>query len=252
MTHQTNLLENEHSGGYSPAQVLYFVPKKAREIVMAKRKNRAPNRILYWWNEILFARYFEYETDLTPLELSESLQDLEHPYRGGPFLGLLKQAKIEQYPNQKGLDFDIQSKRKRKWDFIALTTARAQGRAIVNKGTGTTIVRGSVKFGRFFHFFLLFYLFYFFAIIPQLMISGVTEAGSLEVLAGMSFPLLILGTMMAFYWWRIYTDRNDLAHLVQDAIDEQKSKQAAAHLVLEEEDLIVPPYEEEKQDRQQM
>jgi len=199
---------------------------------MTKRKNQASSPLLYWWNEFLFARYFEYETDLPPEELAQKLRGLAHKHQGWMF-GLLKDARVTMN-GDKGLDFDIQSKRKRKWDLFALVTARAQGTAIVDGGTGNTVVRGSVKFGRLFHIVMLLYLLYFLAIFPAIMIAGLPEVDKIQILAAMLTPLGILGSLMAFYWWRIYADRNDLADLIGNAVSEEKEKRAASRLSVQD------------------
>lgn len=201
---------------------------------MNKRKQKAQSPLLHWWNELLFTRYFEYETALTLEELAENLQGLAHQHSGWIW-GLLKTSAVTIHPNGKGLDFDIQSKRKRKWNIIAITSARAQGSAVVDSATGQTTVRGTVKLGRLLHLVLLFYLVYFAVILPALFRTEVGLYG-VQVLLPILTPLLILGTMMGFYWWRMYTDRNDLVNLIQEASHKAKAKHAEKRLVDDDTD----------------
>ena len=197
---------------------------------MSKHKYAPRNPILYWWNELLFARYFEYETSLSPDDLADNFHRLQHP-RIGWMWGLEKTSKIDMHPNGKGLDFDIQSRRKRLLDPIGITTARAQGSAVVDSGTGQTIVQGTVKLGRLFHIFLLIYVTIIAIALFPLFIRTVSLTGTPADLLAMSIPLLMFGAMLGFYWWRIYRDRNDLTATIETAVHEEKAKRSAERFI---------------------
>jgi len=196
---------------------------------MTKRKKAPQNPLLYWWNEFLFARYFEYETDLAPDEIARRLRSLQHE-REGWIWGLEKTSKIKIHANEKGLDFDIQSRRRRALDPIGITTARAQGTALVDSGSGQTIVQGAVKLGRLFHIFLLAYITITATAVLPLFIRALWLMGNLGDVIVTMIPFFILGAMIAFYWWRIYQDRNDLNAIIELALDVKKDKRATDRL----------------------
>jgi hypothetical protein len=180
---------------------------------MNKHKQASRNPLLYWWNEFLFARYFEYETDLSPEQLADNLNSLVHS-RQGWIWGLEKTAKITMHPNNKGLDFDVQSRRRRLFDPIGITTARTLGTGQVDSGTGQMLVQGDVKLGRFFHIFLLVYVIIIAGIaIPLYFNSAIAVTGATVI--GMAAPMLVLAVVFSLLWWRIYRDRNELADLIE-------------------------------------
>lgn len=181
------------------------------------------NSLIHWWNELLFARYFEYETDNDPYEVAYQLKKVA--YKDDAFLWVTTQeTKINFHPNGKGLDFDVQRKMRRRADIIPLLTARAQGIAHVDSATGRTKVSGTIKLGRFFHFYLLFLVFYVVFIgtrfLPLMLGLGVYL---LPVLLALMTVPLILG----LYWHRIYSDRNDLAAQIAQAIMEKRKRTAS-------------------------
>lgn len=195
---------------------------------MDKPKKAAQNPFSYWWNEFLFARYFEYETDLSPEELEDNLRQLEHKRQGWVW-GLEKTTKTTLHPNEKGLDFNVVSKRKRLLDPIGITTASTHGTAKVDSATGQTIVEGSVKLGRFFHIFLLIYIVVIFAVYLPLILGTIEFAGASGLFAAtilMAMIALIFGTL----WWRIYRDRNNLAGLIEEVVYSEKAKRSAKRL----------------------
>lgn len=182
---------------------------------MNKRK-RSQNQLVYWWNEFLFARYFEYETDLTPQQIAEQLEALAHK-RQGWMWGLEKTTKVTMHPNEKGLDFDVQSRRRRLFDPIGITTARTLGTAMVDSATGQTIVTGDVKLGRFIQIFFFLYVAMIFMSIFPLVLNEMATVGIGTVL-GMLSPLIFVGIAFGLLWLRIYVDRNNLAELIETAI----------------------------------
>jgi hypothetical protein len=180
---------------------------------MNKHKQSSRNPLLYWWNEFLFARYFVYETDLSPEQLADNLNSLVHS-RQGWIWGLEKTAKITIHPNNKGLDFDVQSRRRRLFDPFGITTARTLGTAHVDSGTGQMRVQGDVKLGRFFHIFLLVYVMMMAGIaFPLYFNSAIAVTGAAVI--GMTAPMLVLAVVFGLLWWRIYRDRNELADLIE-------------------------------------
>jgi hypothetical protein len=209
---------------------------------MMKLKRPPQNPLLYWWNEFLFARYFEYETDLSPEELAQSLRMLAHP-RDGWIWGLLKTADVSIHPNGKGLAFDIQSKRKRALDIFGITTARAQGSTITDKQSGRLVVQGSVTLGRIFHLFLVIYVSFMLLIYVPLIIDAFAMMGNNESIFFLALPLLMIGAMFGFYWWRIYVDRNNLAAEIEAAIlEEAAHHQAEGRLTYHDERAIEKVY----------
>ncbi|MDQ7025321.1 MAG: hypothetical protein Q9P44_07150 [Anaerolineae bacterium] len=196
---------------------------------MSKRKQASQNPFSYWWNEFLFARYFEYETDLSPEELEDSLQQLAHK-RQGWIWGLEKTTKTTLHPNEKGLDFNVVSKRKRLFDPIGITTASTHGTAQVDSASGQTLVKGSVKLGRFIHILLLIYVTFFLAVYLPLLFSSLGAIGGTSALLGMTVPMLMMAFVFGGLWWRIYRDRNHLAELIEDVVYSEKAKRSAQRL----------------------
>lgn len=180
---------------------------------MTKRKALPESPLVYWWNELLFSRYFEYETDKSLKDLAKHLQQTEHKKRGW-FYGMYKESDVDLHPNNKGLDFDVQSKRRRQLDPIGITTARAHGEAMVDSATGNIKVTGVVKFGRFFHLYLLL-MFLFFG--TALTFMAQTEEG----FAYMLFIGLTWFGMLGVYWWRMYADRQEVFEAVERAIQKK-------------------------------
>jgi hypothetical protein len=198
---------------------------------MSKHKSVSQNPIVYWWNEFLFARYYEYETELSPQELADELYTLTHPRQGWVW-GLEKAVKTTLHPNEKGLDFNVVSKRKRLLDPIGITTASTHGTAEVDSATGNTIVTGSVKLGRFFHIFLLIYFAFILAVYLPLVFTygnSAANAGGAGV-AGMVLPMLVLAIAFGGLWWRIYNDRNRLAELIREVVYTEKAKRSSERL----------------------
>jgi hypothetical protein len=195
---------------------------------MNKRKGTSQNPFTYWWNEFLFARYFEYESDLSPQDLAEALHNLAHKRQGWVW-GLEKTTKITMHPNQKGMDFNVVSKRKRLLDPIGITTASTHGTALVDSATGQTIIEGSVKLGRFFHIFLLIYVAFMLAVYLPLLFSfwSSVSGGNVITLLSMVFPMLIIAGVFGGLWWRIYRDRNNLAELIETIVYIEKAKRSA-------------------------
>lgn len=197
---------------------------------MSKRKSTSQNPVVYWWNEFLFARYYEYETDLSPQELADELHTLAHPRQGWVW-GLEKTVKTTLHPNEKGLDFNVVAKRKRLFDPIGITTASTHGTAEVDSATGNTIVTGSVKLGRFFHIFLLMYVAFILAVLLPMILSDFSVLGSgVDALIGIMFPILMFAVLFGSLWWRIYRDRNELADLIQEVTETEKAKRSAQRL----------------------
>jgi hypothetical protein len=200
---------------------------------MNKHKQASRNPLLYWWNEFLFARYFEYETDLSPEQLADNLNGLVHS-RQGWIWGLEKTAKITMHPNNKGLDFDVQSRRRRLFDPFGITTARTLGTAQVDSGTGQMRVQGDVKLGRFFHIFLLVYVMMIAGVyVPLLFNNAIAVTGAAVI--GMTMPMLVLAVVFGLLWWRIYRDRNELADLIEAAVYDEKLKHSAGRLIASED-----------------
>ena len=209
---------------------------------MTKRKALPENALVYWWNELLFSRYFEYETDKSLEDLAKHLRQTEHKKRGW-FYGMYKESDIDLHPNNKGLDFDVQSKRRRQLDPIGITTARAHGEAMVDSATGNIKVTGVVKFGRFFHLYLLL-MFIFFG--TALSFMAQTE----EAIASMLFIGLAWFGMLGVYWWRMYADRQEVFEVVEHAI-EKKAAYAYDTSPLEDSQTNFVYDEQLAEDRQQ-
>jgi hypothetical protein len=195
---------------------------------MNKSKQTSRNPILYWWNELLFARYFEYASDLSPEAFAENLNSLAHS-RQGWIWGLEKTVKVTMHPNNKGLDFDVQSRRRRLFDPFGITTARTLGTAQVDSGTGQLLVEGDVKLGRFFHIFLLIYIGLIAGVYLPLMFSTMNSVVGIAPVM-LFLPMLVLLIVFGGLWWRIYRDRNQLADLIEASIYPEKFKRSAEHL----------------------
>ena len=196
---------------------------------MTKRKRTSRSLLGHIWNEFLFTRYFEYETDLSPHEVADSIRDLAQEQEER-FWRRVQTAHVEMYPNNKGLDFEVRNKRKHPGDVLYLTTARTQGSVAVDGGTGKTMIRGSVKFGRSFHLLLVLFLIYFIFFFPPLFTESMRLATGLSHLMLIVIPSLILGLAMTYYWWRIYQDRNLMVKRIDDAMMAGDSEAAAQRL----------------------
>jgi len=182
---------------------------------MSKRKLAPKSPIAYLWNELLFARYFEYVVDLDPDELATRINALAHQ-REGQVWGLLKTVDVTAHPNGKGLDFHLRSKRKSKLDLFGITTTRAHGQAVVDKVSGRTIVRGVIKFGCLLHFYLIAY-----ALLTLITIAPAFSSTTLINVPSVLLLLLIIGVLLSFIWWRMFRDRNNLSQLLEYVTTQQ-------------------------------
>jgi hypothetical protein len=179
---------------------------------MQKRKQMPANSFSYWWNELLFARQVELQSDLSLDELSGRLLAMEHGRRG--FLwGLLRTSETQMQENGKELTFRIHSRRKRWGDLFSIATAVAKGSAQVDSASGNLHIRYSVTFGGFLHLMLLFFLFTMaLLIVPPIL----AEAGAVFLFVPLAWLL-----MLGFYWHTLYQDRNQLAEDIQQQASAQ-------------------------------
>jgi len=172
------------------------------------------NSLMYWWNELLFTRYFEYKTTIELSVLENAIQAYDYENIGFMW-GTLQETNIKYHANGKGITFDIQRKMRRKMDFISISTARAQGDVIVDSATGHLIVSGTVKFGRFFHFYLLFGVLNF--LLAMVFILPLMREMGVYAMSVMAFIFLGIAVISP-YWWIIYKHRNDIAEQIEEAI----------------------------------
>jgi hypothetical protein len=192
-----------------------------------KRKRSTQNPLSYWWNELLFARHVEIESDLDLDQLMDTLLAMEHGRRGF-FWGLLRTSETQIEAGGKELTFKIQSRRKRWGDLFSIATAVASGNASVDPVTGRAQIRYKVTFGGFLHLMMLFYLFTIAVLIVPMILS---EAGATFIFV----PLLWM-LFFAIYWGILYRDRNQLAADIQQQALTPPAAQAANFSYLSQQD----------------
>lgn len=106
-----------------------------------KRKRGTRNPLKFLWNELLFTRYFTYETDLSFDEATERLANLNFTH---PASGLLTVVYMDdsQLSTNNLITFDIE-----------LIRAGAKGTITTDHLTGQTVISGQVQMAlRFFAF----------------------------------------------------------------------------------------------------
>lgn len=188
-------------------------------------KNRGLN---YWWNEFLFARELEYETEQTPQEVAASLAQLQGIRQKSFLLGDRQNTFERTDHSEKAVDFKFVSDRV-SWGESTGTSIQTQGNIKADPNTGMTIITGRVRF----------------APISQLVLGGwlllvFWQFYSLVVLEDLIWATL-LSIVLVLAWWYLYEDRNSVADELDDAIMNAKS-QAASHnlqeVVAEDGDLV--------------
>lgn len=173
---------------------------------MQKRKRTNTHSFAYWWNELLFAREVEMQSNLSLDELSGRLLAMQHG-RQGFLWGLLRTSETQMQDGGKEMTFRIQSRRKRWGDLFSIATATAEGSAQVDSTTGNLRIQYVVTFGRLLHLMLLFYLFTMVLILAPMMLM---ESRQMFLFVALAWSLFL-----AFYWWTLYLDRNELAADIQ-------------------------------------
>lgn len=184
-----------------------------------KHKHGARNLLAYWWDEFLFARYFDYETPLTPDEVGELLEDNisgKARQRSWFRYGLYNSVTLMQQ-GDKSSDFAVKTSQTS--SFLGhIVTAQAEGRIYADQARGVTIVTGKVTFGRAHHVLLTGG-----ALFSLLMI--------LQGLSGHSFEAYFFWpVILALYWYEAWRDRNELAEKIDESIMQAKVKTAQTKL----------------------
>lgn len=192
-----------------------------------------PNSLVYWWNELLFTRYFEYETHLDPEDIAAQLEQLAYR-RDSMFWGTVQTVDVDLHPNGKGLNFDVQRKLRRKYDLFGVPAARAQGTVRVDSATGQALVSGTAKMGRSLHLFLLLYAIYLVRAAPMML-----QGAGISAIPFLAFITLFFGG----YWRRLYLYRNEIVTQTEQALTEKHKRDhsdadvSADDALLHEDDL---------------
>lgn len=177
-----------------------------------KPKSAPQSPLAYWWNEFLFARSFAHTTSLSPDDCQTALYGIEHPVEGGwfTFNSMSKSVNIQPTGNHDAgtARFDIRLKRRNRG--IDYTMAKAEGTITRHPETGETLVRGRTKFGAFYYLLMVGY-----AAIFGTVFLGMSSY-SMETFS--LWMVLLLFGIVAYTWWRMFTDRNSLTETITDTL----------------------------------
>ncbi len=183
-----------------------------------KRKNQPRNRILYWWNEFLFARPFEIETDLPPDECAERLLELgEEP------TGCLNTTSVttDVYHIEDGVyDFDVRAKRRS--GILNYTRAKVTGRLLTNGATNMTLVHGEAKLGWLYYASLCISLIIW--VLYMIVLFMVLFPLQIPLSVCFTLFLVLTGCYITYEQWVIFRTRNALLDLICDTLTGDKRK----------------------------
>ncbi len=167
----------------------------------SKRKPQPLSPLRQFWREFLFTKPFYFESNASPSNVRQSLQQLK--LQKGSLFNNWRNRVVVGYTNQ-GTTFTLERERRGRSSYYA--NARAKGEITFHDTLERTIIQGEAKFlaSSYLPFFIIVTILIFFFTI------SLTQSDDQD--AALLTLILFVG-MMAWTWVRMYRDRN---HLIQD------------------------------------
>lgn len=181
-----------------------------------KRKAKQQNFLNYFLNEfVFFRRDFVFVTHLSLEETAENLRHLSYQKQG---CWRKRRIKAETFDNLSEISFEVKSEQPAKSGYSQ--SAKASGR-IFSDDDGITVIEGSVTMGGLAYWlgviFLIGYSFFMYWRIDS-MPPEVTPSEGLLLIP------IFFGAALIYMWLRMYSDRNYLANIIEQAVSSEKVK----------------------------
>ena len=183
-----------------------------------KRSPRSINPITYWWNEFLFSRSIDFETRLMPDDCALRLRELREGRSG--WINR-KSVTAEVYTRGKAADFDVRIKRYNRG--IPYTTVKAEGRLVRSDESETTLVNATIKFGWIYYAGWLMTL----GVLAFIVTGVIPVSSSSKNSSAVCIALPMLGFIVIFYMFQLFSDRSTMENAIVDALDDAPRRKRA-------------------------